>query len=129
MRKVKSSEGSSKFQELGKVQTNQPTFFTTDPSKDWRKRARAMALRDVYEGVYERPTRNYSACYQSQYRDYETFYNPLSCLFSLPSLSSPFFFLPFFVFIVTTVKERFEEVARVFVKLPQTRLLFFFNSE
>lgn len=53
-----------------------------------------MALRGVYEGIYERPAGNYSARYQSQYQDYESFYaNPLSLL------------LLFFVFIVTAVKE------------------------
>lgn len=58
-----------------------------------------MALRGIYEGIYERPAGNYSARYQSQYQDYESFYiHPYQSSLSL-SLSSlllhpppPFFF-------------------------------------
>lgn len=67
-----------------------------------------MALRGVYEGIYERPAGNYSARYQSQYQDYESFYaNPLS-------LSPP----PFFVFIVTAVKEGLRKLPEFLSSLP-----------
>lgn len=74
-----------------------PLFFPVERQggrKKKKKRSTAVALRGVYEGIYERPAGNYSARYQSQYQDYESFYaNPLSLL------------LLFFVFIVTAVKE------------------------
>lgn len=71
-----------------------PCRKTRGPKKK-KKRSTAVALRGVYEGIYERPAGNYSARYQSQYQDYESFYaNPLSLLLLL-----------FFVFIVTAVKE------------------------
>lgn len=77
-----------------------------------------MALRGVYEGIYERPAGNYSARYQSQYQDYESFYihtNPLSLFSPSPSFSSSSFFL----FLLLPLSKRFKEVAWVFVELPR----------
>lgn len=75
-----------------------PCRKTRGPKKK-KKRSTAVALRGVYEGIYERSAGNYSARYQSQYQDYESFYaNPLSLLL-------------FFVFIVYRCQRGFKEVA------------------
>lgn len=73
-----------------------------------------MALR----GIYERPAGNYSARYQSQYQDYDSFYtNPLSP--SLLSIPLPLLLLPhLFLFLLLPLSKRFKEVAWVFVELP-----------
>lgn len=83
-----------------------PCRKTRGPKKK-KKRSTAVALRGVYEGIYERPAGNYSARYQSQYQDYESFYaNPLSLL------------LLFFVFIVTAVKEGLRKLPEFLSSLP-----------